>query len=112
MPSRRSILGRSVLLGLVGGAVMGPVALGALYGVVAGTLTGVALVVLRSYALGARRQARTIGFVTSAAPWVVATGLEGFPSYLVAGLFSGAAGAFLAPWVLYGLPHRARSVHE
>jgi hypothetical protein len=87
-------------------------AVGALYGVIAGALTGVALVVLRSYALGARRRARTIGFVMSAAPWVLATRLEAFPIYLLAGVFSGVAGAFLAPWVLYGLPRRARSVHE
>jgi hypothetical protein len=93
-------------------APLAAAAFGALYGVIAGALTGVALVVLRSYALGARWRVRTIGLVASAAPWVVIALLRDFPIYLLAGLFSGAAGAFLAPCVLYGLPRRARSVHE
>jgi hypothetical protein len=84
-------------------------ALGALYGVIAGMLTGVALAAFRSYALVRQRRARTIGFVMSAAPWVLAARFEGFPIYLLAGAFSGGAGAFLAPWVLHGLPRRAPS---
>jgi hypothetical protein len=93
-------------------APLAAAAFGALYGAIAGVLTGLALVILRSYALGARRRVRTIGFVASAAPWVLLAWLGDLSIYLLAGLFSGAAGAFLAPWVLYGLPRRARSVHE
>src|SRR5206468_3149090 len=67
-------------------------AVGALYGLIAGALTGLALAALRSYALRARRRVRTIGFVMSAAPWVLAARLEGFPVSLLAGAISGAAG--------------------
>ena len=96
VPDRSAIMGRPLLVGILGGAVMGELA-----------LLVIPLSLLRSYALRAKRRARTIGLVVSAAPWV----LGDFPIYLVAGGFSGAAGAFLAPWVLHGLPRRAPSRH-
>ncbi|MDX6207891.1 MAG: hypothetical protein QOE24_282 [Frankiales bacterium] len=93
-------------------------AAGAICGAVAGVASGIALAICRTWVLGERRRARMVASAASAAPFLLYGLVSGlalgsplvFAADALAGLFSAAAGAFLAPWVVGGGAFGVRQV--
>ncbi|BEP11721.1 hypothetical protein acdb102_00320 [Acidothermaceae bacterium B102] len=97
-------------------------AIGAVIGGLVGLVSGLVLAVSEhpgpgSPAARTDRSRRRTGFVSGAVPFLLLALLtlpvpELLLFWLPVALVSGAAGARLAPWVLYGAARRAPSLHE